>query len=254
MRDIDDTKAPLLDHLIELRTRLLRSTLALAAAFAIGFYFSEQIYGLLLQPLKQAGQTKLIFGIFEGFFTQVKVAFFFATMVAFPFMATQLWRFIAPGLYRHEKEAFLPFLLLSPFLFVAGASLAYFVAMPLALRFLLSYHSTVGGVTQEALPGVGNYLSFAMTFLFGFGAAFQMPVVLLILERAGIVTRAQLVAWRRYAIVGSTALAAVLTPPDIFSMLLLAVPLVLLYEFALLIMLVTGRRRKKPEAQNAQPS
>ncbi len=250
MNEIDETKAPLMDHLVELRTRLLRSCLALAVAFAIGFYFSEQIYGILLQPLKQAGQTKLIFGIFEGFFTQVKVAFFFATMIAFPFMATQLWRFIAPGLYKHEKQAFLPFLLMSPVLFIMGASLAYFIAMPLALKFLLSYHTTIGGVTQEALPGVGNYLSFATTFLFGFGVAFQLPVVLLILERAGIVSRSQFVAWRRYAIVASTALAALLTPPDIFSMLLLAVPLVLLYEFALIVMWFTAKKRPPKEAEN----
>ena len=245
MSDIDETKAPLMDHLIELRSRLLRSFIALGIAFAIGLYFAKPLFGVLVQPLLQAGQSKLIYtNIFEAFFSQVKVAFFFATMVAFPVMATQLWRFVAPGLYAHEKNAFKPFLLMTPVLFTMGACLAYFIAMPIALHFLLSYQGNIGGVTQEALPGVGNYLSFATTFLFGFGAAFQLPVLLLILERAGIVTRAQLVSGRRYAVVASTAVAAILTPPDIVSMLLLAVPLVLLYEFALIVMLFTARKRE----------
>jgi len=251
--DIDETRAPLMDHLIELRTRLLRSFIALALSFAVGLYFARPIFGILLHPLLQAGQKHLVYiSLFEAFFSQMKVAFFFASMVAFPVAATQMWRFVAPGLYKHEKEAFIPFLLLSPLLFALGASLAYFMAMPLALHFLLSYQGNIGGVQQDALPGVGNYLNFATTFLFGFGAAFQLPVALLILERAGIVTRAQLVSGRRYAVVASTALAALLTPPDIVSMLLLAVPLVLLYEFALIVMWFTARRRPKKESDNAE--
>jgi len=252
MSDIDDTRAPLMDHLIELRTRLLRSFLALALAFVIGVYFARPIFGFLMQPLLQAGQNKLYnMGLFEGFFSQMKVAFFFASMIAFPVAATQMWRFVAPGLYKHEKDAFIPFLLLSPFLFILGAALAYYVAMPIALHFLLSFQGNNAGVTQEALPGVGNYLNFVTTFLFGFGAAFQLPVLLLILERAGIVSRQQLVGGRRYAVVASTALAALLTPPDIVSMLLLAVPLVLLYEFALIIMWFTARKRDNQEVPNA---
>ncbi len=248
--DIDDTRAPLMDHLIELRTRLLRSFIALGLAFAVGLYFSKPIFGVLLQPLLRAGQNHLVYiSLFEAFFSQMKVAFFFASMVAFPVAVTQMWRFVAPGLYRHEKDAFLPFLMLSPLLFALGAALAYFLAMPLALHFLLSYQGNIGGVQQDAMPGVGNYLNFATTFLFGFGAAFQLPVALLILERAGLVSRAQFVSGRRYAIVASTALAAVLTPPDIVSMLLLAVPLVLLYEFALIVMLFTGKKRQAPATE-----
>ena len=246
MKDIDDSKMPLLDHLIELRNRLLWCVLALAISFGVCFYFAEPIYGWLVQPLKNVGQDRLIYtDIFEAFFVQVKVGLFAALMISFPVLATQMWRFVAPGLYRNEKKAFLPFLMMTPVLFVLGASLAYFGAMPVALKFLLGFEGDVGGVTQEALPGVGNYLSFATTFIFGFGVAFQVPVLLMLLERAGIVTRDQLKGGRRYAIVASFALAAVLTPPDVVSQLLLAVPLCLLYELALVAIWFTQRRREK---------
>lgn len=249
MSDIDDSKMPLLDHLIELRNRLLWSFAALAVAFAVCFYYARPIFGVLVQPLLVAGQGKLIYtNIFEAFFTEVKVAFFAATMVAFPVFATQLWRFVAPGLYRNEKRAFMPFLLMTPVLFSLGACLAYFFAMPVALNFLLSFQGDVGGVNQEALPGVGNYLSFVTTFIFGFGVSFLLPVLLMLLERAGIVTRQQLIDGRRYAIVGAFAIAAVLTPPDVVSQLLLAIPLCLLYEFAIIAIWFTQRRRDKQAA------
>lgn len=253
MSDIDDSKMPLLDHLIELRTRLLWSFLALAIAFGVCFYFAKPIFAVLVQPLLAAGQGKIIYtDIFEAFFVEVKVALFSAMMVAFPVFATQLWRFIAPGLYKNEKRAFLPFLLMTPVLFGLGASMAYFVAMPVALSFLLGFQGDVGGVTQEALPGVGNYLSFVTTFIFGFGVAFLLPVLLLLLERAGIVTRAQLISGRRYAIVGAFAIAAVLTPPDVVSQLLLAIPLCLLYEFAIIAIWFTQKRRDKQLASEEQ--
>ena len=257
IRDIDDSKAPLLDHLIELRRRLLWCVATLAAAFFICLYFARPIFAILVQPLLAAGQGKLIYtDIFEAFFVEVKVAFFAALMVSFPVLATQIWRFVAPGLYLKEKKAFLPFLLMTPFFFAGGASFAYFLAMPWALHFLLSYQGNVGGVTQEALPGVGNYLSFTMRFLFGFGVAFLLPVLLMVLERAGIVTRDQLAKSRRYAVVGAAGVSAVLTPPDVVSMLLLLVPLYGLYEFAILAIRLTHWRaaRKAASAANVGES
>ncbi len=253
MRDIDETKAPLLEHLIELRRRLLWSLVALGVAFGICLQFAEPIFGWLVQPLLRAGQGKLIYtDIFEAFFVNLKVAFFSAIMLAFPVLATQIWRFVAPGLYANEKRAFLPFLLMTPVLFGGGAALAYFVAMPIALEFLLSFEGNVGGVEQEALPAIGNYLSFVTKFLFGFGVAFLLPILLMLLERAGIVTRDQLKRGRRYAIVAAFAIAAVLTPPDVVSQFLLAVPLILLYELAIIAIWFTERRRARPA--QAQPN
>ena len=240
MKDIDDTKQPLLEHLVELRRRLLWCLVTLVVTFFLCFAFAKEIFAVLVQPLLRAGQGKLIYtDIFEAFFTQVKVSLFAAFMLSFPVLATQLWRFVAPGLYAKEKNAFLPFLLMTPIFFAAGACFAYFVAMPWALHFLLSFQGDVGGIQQEALPGVGNYLNFCTRFIFGFGAAFLLPILLMILERAGIVTREQLGKSRRYAIVASAAVAAVLTPPDVVSMLLLLVPLYSLYELAIVAIRIT---------------
>jgi len=253
VKDIDDTKQPLLEHLTELRRRLLWCLFALALAFFVCLYFARDIFAILVQPLLKAGQGKLIYtDIFEAFFTQVKVALFAALMLSFPVLATQLWRFVAPGLYAKEKNAFLPFLMLTPVFFAAGACFAYFVAMPWALHFLLSFQGDVGGVSQEALPGVGNYLNFVTRFLFGFGAAFLLPILLMILERAGIVTRQQLAKSRRYAIVGAAAVAAVLTPPDVVSMLLLLVPLYGLYEIAILAIRITHWRAARKAARTGE--
>lgn len=245
--EVDASKAPLLDHLIELRRRLLWSFAALAGAFCIAFYFRRPIFAVLVHPLVVAGEDKLIYTqIFEAFFVELKVSFFAAIMIAFPVIANQLWLFIAPGLYRQEKRAALPFLLMTPALFTAGACLAYYVAIPTALHFLLSFQGDVGGgVQQEALPSVGNYLGFIMQFLFGFGLSFLLPVLLMLLESTGIVTRDQLVASRRYAIVGAFGIAMVLTPPDIASMLLLAVPLCILYELTLIATWFTERKRRR---------
>jgi sec-independent protein translocase protein TatC len=251
VKDIDDTKQPLLEHLIELRRRLMWSLATLVVAFFVCFHFAPQIYAVLVQPLRHAGQGKLIYtDVFEAFFTQVKVALFAALMVSFPVIATQLWRFIAPGLYAKEKNAFLPFLLATPVFFAAGACFAYFIAMPWALHFLLSFQGNVGGVQQEALPGVGNYLNFVTHFLFGFGAAFLLPILLMILERAGIVTREQLARSRRYAIVASAIVAGVLTPPDAVSMMMLMVPLYGLYEFAILAIRITHWRAARKAARS----
>ncbi|MFC4291761.1 twin-arginine translocase subunit TatC [Sphingorhabdus arenilitoris] len=246
--ELDDSKMPLLDHLIELRRRLLWSFVALAVAFAVCFYFAKPIWDILKEPLRLAGQEKLIYtDLFEAFFVEIKVALFAAMMLAFPVFATQIWKFVAPGLYRNEQKAFLPFLFMTPVLFAIGASMAFFVAIPVALNFLLGFTDMSGELTQEALPGVGNYLNFVTTFIFGFGVAFQLPVLLMLLERAGIVSRDQLIGGRRYAIVGSFAVAAVLTPPDIVSQLLLGIPLCLLYELSIVAIWFTQRRKKARE-------
>ena len=251
MKDIDETKMPLLEHLIELRRRLLWCLATLVVTFFVCFYFAEDIFAVLVQPLIKAGQGKLIYtDVFEAFFTQVKVSLFAALMLSFPVIATQLWRFVAPGLYAKEKNAFLPFLVMTPFFFAAGACFAYFAAMPWALHFLLSYQGNIGGIQQEALPGVGNYLNFCTRFIFGFGAAFLLPILLMILERAGIVTREQLGKSRRYAIVAAAAVAAVLTPPDVVSMLLLLIPLYGLYELAILAIRITHWRAARKAARS----
>ncbi len=253
INDIDESRAPLLDHLIELRRRLLWSLASLGVAFAVCLYFARPIFAFLVQPLVRAGQGKIIYTqIFEAFFVEIKVAFFAAIMLAFPVIANQLWQFLAPGLYRNEKRALLPFLWATPVLFIMGAALAYYVAIPVALHFLLGFQGNLGGIQQEALPAVGNYLDFVMQFLFGFGLSFLLPVLLMLLERVGIITRKQLISGRRYAIVGAFAIAAVLTPPDVGSQLLLAIPLMILYELAIIGIWFTERQRK-PEEDAALP-
>lgn len=251
--ELEGTEAPLLDHLIELRRRLLYCVLALVVAFAVCFYFVKPIYGFLVHPLAQAGQDKLVFtSIMGGFFVELKVAFFAAVMVAFPIVAVQLWQFVAPGLYRKEKKALLPFLLATPALFVAGASLAYWVTIPTALHFLLGYQGELGGgVEQVALPDAEKYLGFVMQFLFAFGISFLLPVLLMLLERAGIVTYEQLKGAWRYSVVAAFAIAAVLTPPDIGSQLLLAFPLCGLYFLSLVAIWFTRRRREKDGEKEA---
>ena len=259
MKDIDETKAPLMEHLVELRRRLLWSVAVLVVLFFAGYYFAEDTFAFLVQPLLEAGQGRIIFtDIFEAFFVKVKVALFSAFMVGFPFFAIQMWKFVAPGLYAREKKALLPFLVLTPFFFVGGAAFAYYAAMPWALHFLLSFEGDVGGVQQEALPAVGNYLSFSTRFLFGFGAAFLLPILLMILERAGLVTREQLARSRRYAIVGAAVASAVLTPPDVVSQLMLLVPLYMLYELAIVAIRLTHWRaaraaRASEKKENAEP-
>lgn len=244
--EIDDTQAPLLDHLIELRRRLLWSLAALVVAFAGCLYFARPILGFLVAPLKAAGQVTIInTAVTGGFIVELKVAFFAALMIAFPVIANQLWQFVAPGLYRKEKRALLPFLLATPVLFIAGASMAYFIAIPVAIKFLLGFQGDLAGVTQQALPEVNEYLKFVMQFIFGFGLSFLMPVLLMLLEHAGIVTYEQLKGAWRYAIVGAFAISAVLTPPDVGSQLLLAVPLVGLYFLALVAIWFTRRRREQ---------
>ena len=240
IKDIDETRAPLLDHLIELRARLLRAVLALMVGFGICLYFADPILGFLIQPLKDAfpeGQGQLIFTrLPELFFVDLKVALFGGFMISFPIIANQLWAFVAPGLYAKEKKAFLPFLLATPVLFLGGAALAYFVVMPTAFRFFLGFGGEAGGLDVEALPTAGEYLNLVMQFILAFGMTFLLPVLLLLLNRAGIVSRKQLAEARRYVIVGVMILAAIVTPPDPGSLVILAVPLLFLFEGSLLLM------------------
>ncbi len=247
--DIDETQAPLLDHLIELRGRLVRCVIALAVSFAVCLVFANQILGFLVRPLTDAfppGTGQLIFTqLYEVFFVELKVALFAGFFISFPIIANQLWAFVAPGLYAKEKKAFLPFLIATPVLFTAGAALAYFVVMPTAFKFFLGYEGTAGGLKIEALPSAGEYLSLVMQFILAFGISFLLPVLLLLLNRAGIVTRQQLSAARRYVVVLVVALAAIVTPPDPGSQLILAIPLLLLFEGALAIMWLGERRSTK---------
>jgi sec-independent protein translocase protein TatC len=240
IKDLDETRAPLLDHLIELRTRIIRALLALTVGFFICLYFADEILGWLVRPLKQAfpeGEGQLIFTkLPEVFFVELKVALFAGFMVSFPVIANQLWAFVAPGLYAREKKAFLPFLIATPVLFTAGAALAYFVVMPTAFRFFLGFGGEAGGLAVQALPSAGDYLGLVMQFILAFGLTFLLPVLLLLLHRAGIITRAQMAGARRYVIVGIFIIAAIVTPPDPGSQIILAVPLWLLFEASLLLM------------------
>lgn len=240
VKDLDDTRQPLLDHLIELRTRVVRALLALGVGFAVCLYFADEILGILVRPLKEAfpdGQGQLIFTkLPEVFFVELKVALFAGFMVSFPVIANQLWAFVAPGLYAREKKAFLPFLLATPVLFGAGASLAYFVVMPTAFTFFLGFGGMTGGLDVQALPSAGDYLNLVMQFILAFGLTFLLPVLLLLLHRAGIISRTQMVAARRYVIVGIFVIAAIVTPPDPGSQIVLAVPLWLLFEASLFLM------------------
>ncbi|MCJ2184954.1 twin-arginine translocase subunit TatC [Novosphingobium sp. 1949] len=250
--DIDDTQAPLLEHLVELRQRLVRAFLAFGVAFGVCFYFADDIFAFLVRPLTQAfppGEGKLIYTkLYEAFFVEVKIAVFAAFFVSFPVIANQIWAFIAPGLYAKEKKAFLPFLIATPILFTMGAAMAYYVVMPTAFHFFLGFQGKAGGLTLEALPGTGDYLALVMQFILAFGISFLLPVLLMLLNRAGIMSRQQAVAARRYVIVGIFIIAAIATPPDVISQVALAVPLIVLFEGTLLVMWFTERREAKEKA------
>ena len=233
---------PLLDHLMELRTRLVYSAATLVITFMVGMYFAPYILDFLMRPLASAmkevgGTNRMIYThLAENFFTQMKVAFFAAAFCTFPIFANQMWMFVAPGLYKHERSAILPFLMASPILFFLGGLLVYSLIMPMAWKFLLGFQTTA---TETILPiqlepRVADYLSLVTTLIFAFGISFQMPVLLVLLARVGIVSAAGLAEKRRYAIVAIFIFAGIVTPPDVISQIGLAVPLMLLYEVAII--------------------
>ncbi|MBS0642446.1 MAG: twin-arginine translocase subunit TatC [Acetobacteraceae bacterium] len=234
---------PLLDHLIELRTRLIWSAVAFVGCFIAAYFVSDHIYYFLAEPLaavlREQGNPDphLIYTqLYEAFFTKIKVAFFGGAFIAFPVVATQIWLFVAPGLYRSEKRALLPFLVATPVLFFLGAALAYYFVFPFAWRFFASFQSNTGGggVPIELLPKVGEYLDLVMKLIFAFGITFQLPVALTLLAKVGIVNSAMLKKYRRYAIVGMFVIAAILAPPDVITQIGLAVPLIALYEISII--------------------
>src|SRR5215510_5221521 len=233
--ELESSKAPLLEHLVELRNRIIYSMIAFFIAFIACYAVAEPIYTFLTAPLAAAlpaGRPMIYTALYEAFFTYVKVGMFGALCLAFPFMAWQLWMFIAPGLYRHERAAFIPFLLATPIMFIIGAAFVYYLILPFAIHFFLGFEQAggEGKVPIELQARVGEYLSFVMTLIFAFGFCFEMPVLLTLLGRVGIVTSKGLKSARRYAIVGVFVVAAVVTPPDIISQLSLAFPMVGLYE------------------------
>jgi sec-independent protein translocase protein TatC len=252
--DIEASKAPLIEHLIELRRRLIWSLLAVFVAFLVCFWFAKPIYNLLLWPYRlAAGVDAPIELIYtapqEFFFTQVKLALFGAVFVAFPVIASQIYMFVAPGLYRRERQAFLPFLIATPVLFLLGAALVYFVAMPLAMKFFLSMQQTGDAQVQIHLTAkVSEYLSLIMALILGFGICFQLPVLLTLLARAGIVTADGLKRYRRHAILGVFVVAAVLTPPDPISQISLALPTILLYELSIFAVKLVEKRHAAAQA------
>ena len=253
---LDATRAPLMEHLVELRKRLIRAMIAFVICFVICFYFSTPILNFLTQPLHVATNHLIYTALTEVFFTDVKIAMFGGACLAFPVIAWQLWIFIAPGLYRHERHAFVPFLLLTPIMFAMGAGFVYYIMLPFSIRFFGSYQvpTTAGTMGIELQAKVSDYLDYVMTLMFAFGLTFQLPVLLSLLGKVGIVSVKALKDMRRYAYVGLFAVAAVFTPPDAFSMLSLAFPLVALYEVSVFSVMMIERNRKKEEAARTEAS
>ena len=241
----DDKPMPLLDHLIELRKRLIYAIGGFMLVFIVCFYFAKPIFTFLIQPATSDGYKVVVLDIFEFFFVTVKMSAFLSLIVGFPLIATQIWAFVAPGLYRNEKAAFRPFLIATPFMFYAGCLVMYYLVMPYVINFMLAMYKPEG---IEATLRASDYLERVLQLVFAFGFAFEVPVLLTLLVRVGIVSTAGLKSKRRYAIVIAFVVAAVLTPPDVVSQIALAVPLIIFYEIAILIGMSIEKKRTRTEA------
>ncbi len=255
----DDKKMPLMEHLIELRKRLVWSLAAFALCFVIAFVFANPIFDFLTRPLAtiwegQEGRHLIYTALQEKFFANVKVAMFGGLVLAFPIIAAQVWGFVAPGLYKNEKVAFLPFLIATPIMFIAGASFVYYIFIPNAFRFFASFEEVAhdGALAITAEPKVSEYLDLIIQLILGFGIVFELPVLLTLLVSAELLETKTLAKNRRYAIVLGFIISAILTPPDALSMMMMAVPLVGLFEISIVIgKVIEGRRRRRRAAEEA---
>ena len=254
MNDTETKPMNFFDHIKELRQKLMYSIIFFIFAFIVSFYFSQAIFEFLAKPLTSIlgeGSGLIYTALQEAFLTNVKVAFFTAAFISFPFLSIQVWSFVAPGLLKKEKQISLPTLIAIPFLFILGAAVVYYVISPIAWKFFLSFQTShADGINITLQAKMNEYLSLMMTFIFAFGIAFQLPVVLLLLVRFNILTIEQLVAFRKYAILLAFVFAAIITPPDPFSQISLALPVIILYEVSILISKFLSKRKKKTEDSN----